>query len=280
MNALPGGRAAPRASCPGTCGPRSRRQASGSRFLGIVNTRVVSSRTALGQLCPSSFVPKFVTTNTRASSPTAFPNRSAPREPSTSSASRSTAVDCGTVEQQDARDAMRVGRERRLLEVVGRAGAWIEVRQQRRRPERLLRPRTNSPYQASPRRGSSSFSARPGPCPVPSRPLPRTACDRWSPATGSAAPRPPSGNSRANPTSSMNRAARSIRAIGAAGLPPSLRASQLQVVGHREVTTPSNARQHVGGNSTTRPSWRPKSQTSMRGGSTPSVVRAVQIWLR
>ena len=41
-----------------------------------------------------------------------------------------------------------------------------------------------------------------------------------------------------------------------------------------------NARQDVGGNSTTRPSSRPKSQTSMNGGSTPSVVRAVQIWLR
>ena len=32
--------------------------------------------------------------------------------------------------------------------------------------------------------------------------------------------------------------------------------------------------------STTRPVWRPNAQTSMSGGSTPSVVRAVQIWLR
>jgi hypothetical protein len=42
----------------------------------------------------------------------------------------------------------------------------------------------------------------------------------------------------------------------------------------------SKARQDVGGISTTRPSWRPKSQTSIAGGSMPSVVRAVQIWLR
>ena len=42
----------------------------------------------------------------------------------------------------------------------------------------------------------------------------------------------------------------------------------------------ATARQDVGGTSTTRSSSRPKSQTSMNGGSTPSVVRAVQIWLR
>ena len=40
------------------------------------------------------------------------------------------------------------------------------------------------------------------------------------------------------------------------------------------------SRQDVGGISTTRPSCSPKSHTSMAGGSTPSVVRPVQIWLR
>jgi hypothetical protein len=30
----------------------------------------------------------------------------------------------------------------------------------------------------------------------------------------------------------------------------------------------------------TRPAWSPQLQTSMPGGSTPSVVSAVQIWLR
>lgn len=49
---------------------------------------------------------------------------------------------------------------------------------------------------------------------------------------------------------------------------------------HRASNSFLEARQDVGVISTTRPAWTPKSKTSMRGGSTPSAVRAVQTWLR
>ena len=158
-----------------------------------------------------------------------------------------------SVQQQDARDAMGVGRERRLLEVVGRCRRVDRGRVNRAGDRNDLRPRTNSPYQASPRRGSSSFQRHTRSMSGPQSPSPSdgvrsvVACHRLGSST------PAFGNSRANPTSSMNRAARSMRAIGRPDCHHRFAraSSRSSAIGG---SMPSNARQDVGGNSTTRPS--------------------------